>query len=300
MYTLVQNLIETELLFGRISLENILCVDVEGWYHPEYVKKKVPRNKEERIIQSLNIIFQLLSQYDVSATFFVVGELAEKYPEIIEMISEKGYEVAFHGYYHDPLWALNADVFRRQVLKFNSEVQSIMGKKCLGFRAPSYSLDNRTLWALDILEEAGYFYDSSVFPSKTPLYGVPSAPMTPYHPSSKNIAEQDEGRRLIEFPALVYSVFNLRIPAGGGFYLRLLPPSITKRAVDKMNKRGFPAVLSFHTWEVDPVTPRLKLGLVKSFVTYYNLNATEKKLKFLLSNFKFISFMNHLEEHGLI
>jgi polysaccharide deacetylase family protein (PEP-CTERM system associated) len=275
-------------------------VDVEGWYHPEYVKRKVPKNKEERIIQSLKITFQLLSQYDVNATFFIVGELVEKYPEMIEMISEKGYELGFHGYYHEPLWALNADAFRRQVMKFNSKVQSIIGGKCSGFRAPSASLDNRTLWALDILEENGYLYDSSVFPSKTPLYGVPTAPIIPYHPSSRNIADQDEDRRLIEFPALVYPVLGLRIPTGGGFYLRLLPPSVIKKAVDKMNKRGFPAVLSFHTWEVDLDTPRLKLGLVKSFITYYNLNATEKKLKFLLSNFQFISFKNYLEKHGLI
>jgi len=287
-------------LFGAIDLENILCVDVEEWYHPEYVKRKVPKNKEERIIQSLEITFQLLSQYDVNATFFIVGELIEKHPEMIEMISEKGYEVAFHGYYHDPLWTLNADEFRRQVMKFNSEVHSIIGKECLGFRAPSYSLDNRTLWALDILEEAGYFYDSSVFPSKTPLYGVPSAPLIPYHPSSTNIVEQDGGRRFIEFPALVYPVLGLRIPTGGGFYLRLLPLFIIKKAVDKMNKRGFPAVLSFHTWEVDPDTPRLRLGFVKSFITYYNLNATRKKMNFLLSKFQFTSFKDYLEKHGLI
>lgn len=273
---------------------------MEGWFHPEYVKRKVPKNKEERIIESLNITFQLLSNYDVSATFFVVGELAERYPEIVEMISDKGYEVAFHGYYHDPLWTLDADEFRRQVKKFNSEVQSIIGKNCIGFRAPSYSLDNRTLWALDILEKAGYLYDSSVFPLKTPLYGVSSAPLIPYYPSSTDIVEQDEGRKLIEFPALVYPVLGLRIPAGSGFYLRLLPQSVIKGAVDKMNKRGFPAVLSFHTWEVDLDTPKLRLGLVKSFITYYNLNAMEKKLNFLLSNFQFISFKDYLEKHGLI
>ena len=283
-----------------ITLENILCVDVEGWYHPEYVKRKVPKNKEERIIQSLNITFQLLNQYNVAATFFVVGELVEMHPQIVEMISDNGCELGFHGYYHDPLWALNTEVFRRQIIKFNSEVQSIVREKCLGFRAPSASLDNRTLWALDILEEAGYLYDSSVFPSKTPLYGVPSAPIVPYRPSSKNVAEQDEDRRLIEFPALVYPVLGLRIPIGGGFYLRLFPPSLIKKAVDNMNKIGFPAVLSFHTWEIDQNTPRLRLGLVKSFITYHNLNATGKKLKFLLSNFQFISFRDYLEKSGLI
>lgn len=281
-------------------MENILCVDVEEWYHAEYVKRKVPKNKEERIIQSLKITLRLLSQYDVNATFFVVGELVEKHPEIVEMISEKGYELGFHGYYHDPLWALNADVFRSQIMKFNSEIHSIIGEKCSGFRAPSASLDNRTLWALDILEETGYLYDASVFPSKTPLYGVPTAPIIPYHPSSKNIAEQDEDQRLIEFPALVYPILGLRIPTSGGFYLRLLPPYIIIKAIDKMNKNGFPAVLSFHTWEVDPDTPRLRLGLVKSFVTYYNLNTTKKKVRFFLSKFQFFSFRDYLERHNLI
>ena len=279
-------------------MKNILSVDVEEWYHPEYVKGKVPEKKEERITQSLNKTLQLISEHNVDTTFFIVGELAEKYPGIIKKIIEDGHEIAFHGYYHDPLWASNVDVFRDEVTRFDSIVQSATGEKCLGFRAPSYSIDNRTVWALDVLEEAGYLYDSSVFPIKTPLYGVSSAPITPYHPSSRNIVEQDKSRKLIEFPALVYPVTGLRIPTAGGFYLRFLPSCIIKKAVKKMNKQGFPAVLSFHTWEVDSNTPRLKLGVAKSFVTYYNLNATKKKLKHLLSNFKFVGFRHYIEQYG--
>jgi polysaccharide deacetylase family protein (PEP-CTERM system associated) len=279
-------------------LKNILCVDVEDWYHPEYVKSRAPENKEERITQGLNEALQLLVEQHVNASFFMVGELAEKCPEMMRKIIEAGHEIAFHGYYHEPLWTLNADVFYHEVARFNSIVRSATREKCLGFRAPSYSMDNRTLWALDILEEAGYIYDGSVFPVKTPLYGVSSAPMTPYHPSSRNIVEQDESRRLVEFPALVYPVMGLRIPASGGFYLRLLPSFILRRAIRKMNKLGFPAVLSFHTWEVDSGTPRLRLGPVKSFVTYYNLNITNKKVKYLLSNFEFVSFRDYIEKHG--
>lgn len=273
---------------------------MEDWYHPEYVKGRAPKNKEERITQSLRKSLQLLFEQNVNASFFIVGELAEKCPEIMKKIREAGHEIAFHGYYHEPLWALNADVFYHEVAKFNSIVRSATREKCLGFRAPSYSLDNRTLWALDTLEEAGYVYDASVFPVKTPLYGYSSTPMTPYHPSSKNIVEQDESRGLIEFPALVYCFMGLRIPAAGGFYLRLLPSFILGRAIKKMNKLGFPAVLSFHTWEVDSDTPRLRLGPMKSFVTYHNLNETNKKVKYLLSNFQFMSFRDYLEKHGLM
>jgi hypothetical protein len=170
----------------------------------------------------------------------------------------------------------------------------------MGFRAPSYSLDNRTKWALDELEKAGYVYDSSVFPIKTPLYGESSAPLTPYHPSSKNIADRDNNQKLIEFPALVYPVLGLKIPAAGGFYLRFFPAFIIKGAIKKMNKTGYPAVLSFHPWELDPETPRLKLGLTKSFVTYHNLAATGEKLADLISTFQFTSFKNYLGKHDLI
>jgi len=281
-----------------VNLKNILCVDVEEWYHPEYVKTKAPKNKEERANQGLNKTLQLLREHNVDATFFIVGELAEKHPEMMEKIMENGHEIAFHGYYHDPLWASSPDVFRHEVATFDLIVRSATGEKCLGFRAPSYSIDNRTMWALDILEEAGYLYDSSVFPMKTQLYGVSSAPIYPYHPSSENVAKQDKSRKLIEFPALVYPLMDLRIPTAGGFYLRFLPLFIVRKAVENMNKRGFPAVLSFHTWEVDFDTPRLKLGIIKSFVTYYNLNATEKKLKHLLSNFQFNGFRQYIEKHG--
>jgi polysaccharide deacetylase family protein (PEP-CTERM system associated) len=227
-----------------------------------------------------------------------VGEVAEKHPEILEIISEYQHEIAFHGYYHCPLWILNANALRDEACRYDSLVRSVTGERCIGFRAPSYSLDNRTSWALDVLEELGYVYDSSIFPVKTPLYGVSKAPITPYHPSSRDITEQDESRRLIEFPALIYPISGLRIPVAGGFYLRLLPIGIFDRAIRKMNKSGFPAILTVHTWELDSTTPRLKLGPIKSFVTYHNLEETERKLKSLLSRFRFVSFRSHLEEQG--
>lgn len=191
------------------------------------------KNKIEHITLSFNKALNLIETCNVDATFVVVGEIAERHPEILEMINENQHEIAFHGYRHDPLWVLDADALREEVKRYDSLVRSITGKKCVGFRAPSYSLDSRTSWALDVLEEEGYVYDSSIFPLKTSLYGVSGAPMTPYHPSSRDITQNDENRRLIEFPALVYHISGLRIPAAGGFYLRLLPLYIFEEPLEK-------------------------------------------------------------------
>jgi len=263
------------------------------------VKGKV-KSKIEHITLSFNKALNLIEACNVDATFVVVGEIAERHPEILEKINENQHEIAFHGYYHDPLWVMDADVLRDEVKRYDLLVRSITGEKCIGFRAPSYSLDNRTSWALDVLEEQGYIYDSSIFPLKTPLYGISGAPIIPYHPSSRDVTEQDERRRLIEFPALIYPIFGLRIPAAGGFYLRLLPLYIFDRAIRKMNKNDFPAVLTVHPWELDDDTPRLALGPVKSFVTYYNLKATKRKLKSLTSRFEFTSFRNWIDEYGFV
>lgn len=277
-------------------MKNILSVDVEDWYHPEYVKNKVKETRVERVHQGLNNAFQLLREYNVSATFFVVGELVDKHPQIVKEISEKGHEVAFHGYQHKPLWELNAKEFQLELEKFNS----VIGGKCVGFRAPSLSLDNQTRWALKVLECAGYKYDSSIMPTKTPLYGVKGAPSKPYKPSYGNVAEEDQNAKLWEFPLLVYPFASVKIPAAGGFYLRLFPVDLIRRAIKKANKQGFPAVVFFHTWELDPEMPRLKLGLYKSFVTYYNLHGMKKKIKTILSAFGFTSIENYAEERGLL
>jgi len=283
---------------GIQVLENILCADIEDWYHPEYVRGKA-KDKVEHISVSFSKTLDLIEEFNAGATFFIVGEIAERHPEILDDIIDHQHEVAFHGYHHEPLWILDADVLRKEIEKYDSLVRSITGEKCIGFRAPSYSMDSRTSWALDVLEEQGYVYDSSVFPLKTPLYGVPGAPVTPYHPSSNDITQRDGCRRLIEFPALIYPILGLRVPASGGFYLRLLPFQVIDRAIRKMNEHGFPAVLSIHPWELDDCTPRLTLAPSKLFVTYFNLKATKRKLRSLVSRFRFTSFRNWIEDHGL-
>lgn len=277
-------------------MNNILTIDLEGWHNPEYVKNKVPANKGESVVKSLDKTLELLNRHDVSVTFFVVGELAEKYPEIVEKISDNGHEIAFHGYYHEPLWKLDAETLRLEIKRFDLFAR----EKCIGFRAPSFSLDNKTKWAIKVLEDAGYKYDSSIFPAKTPLYGLWRAPIRPYKPSYENVGKEDEKATLWEFSLLVYSLAGIRIPVAGGFYLRFFPVNMTKRAIKKANSQGFPAVLFVHSWELDSETPKLRLGPYKSFVTYYNIKETAKKLNSVLSDFEFTSVRNFMEKEGLI
>ena len=210
-------------------MHNILSVDLEEWYHPEYVRGKAIENKQERLKTSVDKTLGLLDKHDVAATFFVVGELVEKHPEIVEKIKEKGHEIAFHGYSHEPLWKLDAEALRSEMKMFSSLIK----EKCLGFRAPSFSLSNETKWALKVLDEAGYIYDSSIFPTRTPLYGVFGAPTKPYKISHEDVAKEDDNGTLWEFPVLTYIWFGLKIPVGGGFYLRTIPLGLIKRAIRK-------------------------------------------------------------------
>jgi len=274
---------------------NILTIDLEDWYHPEYVRDQAPKDREDRVNESSTRTLRLLGEHGVGATFFVVGESVKKHPEILDEIRRSGHEIGFHGYSHKPLWELNADLLRLEIDRFNS----LTGERCRGFRAPSFSLDNGTRWALRALEDSGIIYDSSIFPARTLLYGVSEAPMEPYRPSHEDVSKRDDSQDLLEFPLLAYRLAGLRVPAAGGFYLRMLPLSILKRAIRKMNRRGAPAVMFVHNWELDPGTPRLKLGIYRSFVTYYNIEKTGRKLESLLSEFQFECFRDYIEEQGL-
>jgi polysaccharide deacetylase family protein (PEP-CTERM system associated) len=278
-------------------MQNILTVDVEEIFHAEYAKNL--RNGESIFRTSHNIpmILNLLNSYGVKATFFVVGEIAEKYPWILREIADRGNEVAFHSYDHRPLWEKTPSQLEREINRFNVLLTSVTGEKCESFRAPSFSLDNKTRWAVEVLEKAGISYDSSTFPVWTPLYGLPSAPLDPYKPSKEDLTKKDENGKLWEFPLATYQFLRLRIPAAGGLYLRFAT-SFVEKAIKKMNKGELPAVVYIHNWELDPQTPKLKLGPYASFITYYNIDKTADKLRHLLSNFSFTSLRDYVETEG--
>ena len=280
-------------------MKNILTIDVEELFHAEYARNLRKSRNIFRTPSTMPRVLKLLDEHNTKATFFVVGELAEKYPNVMKEIIDGGHEVAFHSYDHKPLWDKNPDQVEKEIERFNELLISIIGDRCTGFRAPSFSLDDKTRWALEVLEKMGMLYDSSVFPAWTPLYGVSSAQVRPYKPSKDDLTVEDIRGKLWEFPLAVYSLLGLRIPAAGGFYLRFVP-SLVWRAVKKINKLGSPAVIFIHTWELDSETPKLKLNPYKYFVTYHNIEKTVELFKRLLREFQFTSFAEYMKATGMV
>ncbi|MCR6623612.1 MAG: polysaccharide deacetylase family protein [archaeon YNP-LCB-024-027] len=272
-------------------VENILSIDVEEVFHGEYVRQR-GHSLYYRTPSNIPLILEILEEYNIKATFFIVGEIAEKFPEVINMILEKGHEVSFHGWIHEPLWRLTPEQFRKEVRAFKK-----LHPHTIGFRAPSFSLNNETMWALKILYDEGFKYDSSIFPTWTPLYGTYKAPMHPYHPSLTNIIKEDETCPIIEFPLAVYKLFRLiKVPIAGGFWLRLWNLGLIKRGIKKINNKGFPAVIYIHNWELDEKTPKINAGILGRFQVYHNLNKAKQKLASLLSEFKFTNFSTYIKD----
>ncbi|RLF13694.1 MAG: polysaccharide deacetylase, partial [Thermoprotei archaeon] len=235
---------------------NILSIDVEELYHAEYVRSTVSgRGLEARARVGIEEALRLLEKHGRKATFFFVGEVAERWPDILIELEELGHEIGFHGYSHRPLWEMGPDEFRRELAAF----RNILGHACKGFRAPSFSLDMRTSWALRILAENGYSYDSSIFPIRTPLYGLSGAPIKPYRPSLSDPRAEDTNGPLLEFPIAVFKMGPVKLPIGGGFYLRLTPVEAILATIRSLNKKGIPAVIFVHSWELDPQTPIIPL-----------------------------------------
>ncbi|RLI19257.1 xylanase, partial [Candidatus Bathyarchaeota archaeon] len=259
--------------------------------HIEYARNIKRQHVVYRTPTNIPGVLELLKKHNVTVTFFIVGEIAEKFPEVVDMLMDEGHEVAFHGWSHIPLWELNPEAFRQEVIKFKR-----LHSNCIGFRAPSFSLNNNTKWALEVLKEQNFRYDSSVFPAWTPLYGVYGAPQRPYMPSLSDVSKEGHANYgIIEFPLSVYGFLGFKLPIAGGFWLRFLNVRVIKKGIRKMNENDVPAVFYVHNWELDPGTPKLRLNPYKSFVTYYSIEKTRKLLKCLLSEFHFTSFADYIE-----
>lgn len=278
---------------------NALTIDVEDWYQPELVRHHLSgQEKEGQIEQSGRAVLELLRQHGIKATFFVVGEIARRHPRLIEEVVGHGHELGCHGMSHRPLWELTPDEFRRELQQFAGIVDEIVpGVPISGFRAPTFSLDNRSRWALGILREFGYHYDSSVFPTRTPVYGVSGCPLLPYRPSDDDITVVDEQAELIEFPMSVWRWAGLRVPVCGGFYLRALPWPFVRFCLREISSSR-PFVIYVHPWETYTETPRLSLPALSGFITYYNMGKMVDRLTRLLEMFRFAPMKTALEEMG--
>jgi polysaccharide deacetylase family protein (PEP-CTERM system associated) len=230
----------------------------------------------------------------MKATFFVLGWVAERYPELVRQIYDGGHEVACHGYSHDLIYNQSPDVFKEETILSKSILEDIIQEPVIGYRAASYSITSRSLWALDILAELGFKYDSSIFPIRHDRYGIPSSETLPYK------LEISHRSPLIEFPLSTLEVLKQRIPISGGGYFRIFPYYFTKKAFHKKNRRGEPIVFYLHPWEIDPEQPRIKSNLLSSFRHYYNISKCESRLNDLINNFRFTRIDNLLHELELL
>lgn len=260
---------------------NILTVDVEDYYMDTDISTW--HNYEDRIVPNTIRILDLLKKYDVKATFFVLGYVAETHPELVSAIYKDGHEIGTHGYRHKPITAQTPEEFESDLIRSIASLEKITGERVYGHRACQFSITKKNPWAIDILKKAGLKYDSSVFPVKTPLYGVPGAPLSPYPISSDNISSPADGD-FLEYPLSVFKWINLPFPVAGGFYLRFFPYWFTNLAIKKINDKGRRAIVYIHPWEIDPSFPYIKEF---SWYHYYNLNKTFSRLEKLLNDFDF-------------
>ena len=265
---------------------NALSFDLEEWYHSELVQgKRSPFSQAE---EATRPILDLLDRYQTKASFFVVGEVAEQNPHLIQSIYEGGHEIGCHSFSHKLVWNLDESLFRAELERFHSVMEDILGQvKIKGFRAPCFSIDNRNIWALKVLRDAGYQYDTSIFPLKiNPLYGISGAPTRPYRISLEDVRKEDAKSPLMEFPLCPLMIGRLKIPISGGFYLRASPRLFLHWGLRRIN-RSQPFLVYFHPWEGYAKTPRFKLPLFNRVISYYGIHSALKKLEFLLKHFKF-------------
>jgi polysaccharide deacetylase family protein (PEP-CTERM system associated) len=263
---------------------NALSIDLEDWFcvhNLEPVIKKDDWDKQElRVVANTKRILELLKQHSTPATFFVLGWIAERVPNLVQEIEYHGHEIATHGYSHTLLTAMTPESFDADLKKALTITKKCVNQEIIGFRAPSFTITNKTLWALDVLQQNGIRYDSSIFPiSYHPDYGIPNASLSIY-----KLTE-----RLTEVPLSCAEILGKRLPCSGGGYFRLFPYRITKALFKRCNQQGRPVIFYLHPWEIDPGQPKVDLPWSKKFRHYHNLNKTYQRLDQLLTDFEFTS-----------
>ncbi len=275
-----------------MNIVNALTVDVEAWYHAEIVRHRVPETERLRQVEeALAPLRHLFRRQGVRATFFFVGEILRRHPALVRALHDEGHEIAFHTMSHRPLHKMGEQAFRAEIAAFAELTGDVLGEgfSPVGFRAPTFSLNQHTNWAIRALSEAGYRYDSSIFPLRTPLYGVDRCPPVPYRLSPEDVTRDSEKSSLLwEFPLPVLPVGPLKVPLAGGFYLRLFPLSLLLWGLRRLNADGIPFTLYVHPWETYPGTPHVaNLSPQDSFITYHNIDGTLLKLAGILNRFRF-------------
>jgi polysaccharide deacetylase family protein (PEP-CTERM system associated) len=269
---------------GIPSLANAMTVDVEDYFQVSAFEPYIARDDWDllpaRVERNTDRLLTLFAEFGVKATFFTLGWIAERHPDLIGRIVDNGHELACHGYSHVRATEQSQEAFRQDVLRARGLLEDIGGAPVKGYRAPSYSIGAKNLWALDVLEEIGFEYSSSIYPVKHDLYGMPEAPRFAFRPTNTG--------RILEIPVTTVAVCNRNFPCGGGGYFRLFPYLLSKWAIHRVNRKdGQAAVFYFHPWEIDPDQPRQNAIDMKTRVRHYlNLSRMEFRLRQLLRDFQ--------------
>ena len=275
-------------------LRHHFTVDVEEYFQVSAFERTVARadwpTHRSRVAPSLRQLLELLAVAGGRGTFFVLGWLAERHPSLVRAIIEAGHEVASHGWDHRRVTELSVAEFRGSVRRSKRVLEEISGQPVVGFRAPSFSIVPGREWALDVLLEEGYRYDSSLFPVRRPggTYGYPDGRPDPHW-------IERPGGRLAEVPPATLELFGLRLPAGGGAYFRLFPYALVSAALRACAGRGVPGTFYIHPWELDPGQPRFPVGWTTRIRHYGGLHHTVERLRRLLRDFQFTAIRETVE-----
>lgn len=259
-------------------------VDVEEYFHVSAFEGLVPRTRwdrmESRVAPATRALSALLSEHGVRATMFVLGWVAERHPDLVRELAADGHEIASHGYAHRRVTTLTPDEFRASVRRTRVLLEDLTGEPVLGFRAPSFSITPGCEWALDVLVEEGYRYDSSLYPVRRRGYGFPDGQRDPHW-------RRCRGAELAEVPPATLDFAGRIVAAGGGAYFRVLPTALVHAALDQAERRGAPATFYIHPWELDVEQPRLDVGLSTRLRHYTGLRGVRERLHQLLSRYRF-------------
>ena len=275
-------------------MQNALTVDVEDYFHVAAFAPQIdPATWDQfplRVERNTERLLDLFAERGVRATFFVLGWVAERCPDLVRAIARQGHEVACHGYSHQLVYGQDQDQFRAETARSKACLEDQAQCPVLGYRAASYSITKQSLWALDILTELGFSYDSSIFPVHHDRYGIPGTPRWPYRITMKG------GKSIVEFPPSTAKVGRQSLPVAGGGYFRIYPYWLTRLGLSRINRaEARPFIFYLHPWEIDPEQPRIRAGWLSTFRHYTHLSRCEDRLKRLLRDFQFAPVKDVLE-----
>ncbi len=268
----------------QASIRNYLTIDVEEYFQVAAFENIITSDRwntfESRVVRNTRRILELFAEKNVKATFFIVGWTAECHPDLVREIHQQGHEIGCHSYWHRKIYELTPYEFKEDTKRAKAILEDITGEQVFGYRAPSYTITKKSLWALDILAEIGFKYDSSIFPVYHDNYGIPDSPRFEY-----KLPEHD----MMEYPISTSLFWGRKVPVAGGGYFRLFPYWFTKLALERINVREKkPFIFYLHPWEVDPEQPRMENAkLLSQFRHYINLHRTNDRLQQLVADFSF-------------